>query len=142
MDESFQYHLRALAQYRTTLGEGHARTAAACYRLADHYIRLRLFEDAGYVTTDSRVCLTLTEDRKMLKQANKVYSARKCTVNELARTIYKQGQLFDAQGDGEEAQRCWSDAYEKRFLITQHDKRPVSEIGEADYDKLIIFWNR
>ena len=55
MDKSLQLHIRALAQYRATLGEGHARTAAACYRLADHYIRLGLFGEAEYESqTDVR----------------------------------------------------------------------------------------
>ena len=48
MDKSLQLHTRALTQYRATLGEGHARTAAACYRLADHYNRLARFGEAEY----------------------------------------------------------------------------------------------
>ena len=48
MDKSLQLHLRALAQYRVTLGEGHARTAAACYRLAEHYSRLADHDEAEY----------------------------------------------------------------------------------------------
>jgi hypothetical protein len=49
MGKSLLFHARALAQYRATLGEGHARTGAACYRLANHYIRLEQFKDAEYV---------------------------------------------------------------------------------------------
>ena len=48
MDESLRLHTRALNQYRTTLGERHARTAAACYRLADHYNRLAQYDKAEY----------------------------------------------------------------------------------------------
>ena len=48
MDESLRLHTRALNQYRATLGDGHARTAAACYRLADHYNRLAQHDEAEY----------------------------------------------------------------------------------------------
>lgn len=48
MDKSLQMHIRALTQYRATLGESHARTAAACHRSADHYIRLAQFGEAEY----------------------------------------------------------------------------------------------
>jgi hypothetical protein len=78
----------------------------------------------------------------MLEQANKVYSARKCNLNELARTTYKKSQLLAAQGNETQAHALWSDAYKMRRSILNNDKRPIEEIREEDYDKLIIFWNR
>lgn len=46
LDESLDYHSRALVQFRTTLGDGHRRTADVCHRLADHYMRLGNLEEA------------------------------------------------------------------------------------------------
>lgn len=46
MEKSYHFHTRALAQYRATLGDAHARTGAVCYRLADHYIKLKRFTEA------------------------------------------------------------------------------------------------
>ncbi|KAL9609321.1 MAG: hypothetical protein Q9167_005908 [Letrouitia subvulpina] len=47
-DQSFEYHSRALAQYMATLGEGHARTGAARYRIVDHFIKNNQPNDAKY----------------------------------------------------------------------------------------------
>jgi len=80
--------------------------------------------------------------RRMLEQAIKIYSARKCTLNELARTTYKRGQLLSAMGNEPEAQLCWSDAYKMRCSIIDDGKRSALELNELDYDKLVIFWNR
>lgn len=40
MEESFDFHKRAYAQYTITLGNAHPRTADVCCRLTEHYIRL------------------------------------------------------------------------------------------------------
>lgn len=49
LDESFTYYFRAVAQYRSTLGDMHTSTARAAYKLAEHYLRFRDFENARYV---------------------------------------------------------------------------------------------
>ena len=78
----------------------------------------------------------------MIDQAIRVYSARKCHLNELARTLYKRGQLLSTRGNKLEAAASWSRAYELRRSIVKDDPRPIDEVLEKDYDKLIIFWNR
>ena len=78
----------------------------------------------------------------MIEKAIKVYSVRKCHLNELARTLYKRGQLLSTKGAKSEADACWSRAYELRRSIVKDDLRPIDEVLEEDYDKLIIFWNR
>ena len=78
----------------------------------------------------------------MIDQAIKVYSARKCHLNELTRSLYKRGQLLSHRGNKEEANASWSKAYQLRRSIVKDDLRPIDEVLEKDYDKLIIFWNR
>ncbi len=40
-NESFEIHQDCLKQYESTLGEFNHRTADACHKLAEHYIRLK-----------------------------------------------------------------------------------------------------
>jgi tetratricopeptide (TPR) repeat protein len=49
MDESFMWHQKALIHFRATGGDKHYKTASACYRVAEHYIRNRQFNVARYV---------------------------------------------------------------------------------------------
>ena len=80
--------------------------------------------------------------RAMIDQAIGVYSARKCHVDELARTLFKRGQLLVAKRLESEATASWSRAYGIRRSIVKDDLRPAKEVMEKDYDRLIIFWNR
>ena len=126
MQKSLQYHLLAQAQYRKVLGDGHTRTAAACHRLADHYIRLKRFKEA----------------EAMLDQALKVFASRKCTLNELARTTFKKSQCFAAQGDNAKAKQYQQEAYQMWRKVVKDDETPMEKVTENDYNRLIIFWNR
>ena len=78
----------------------------------------------------------------MIDQAIRVYSARKCHLNEYARTLYKRAQLLSAMGNQSGSATLWTRAYELRRSIVKDDLRPIDEIEEKDYNKLIIFWNR
>lgn len=46
LKESYDFHQRALMQYRSTIGDNHHRTADVCYKVAEHYIRFEKLEDA------------------------------------------------------------------------------------------------
>ncbi len=46
LDEALDFHRRALALFRGTVGNNHHLTADACYSVAKHCIRLREYEDA------------------------------------------------------------------------------------------------
>ena len=78
----------------------------------------------------------------MIDQAIRVYSARKCHRNEYARSLYKRAQLLSAMGNQSGAASLRTRAYELRRSIVKDDLRPIDEIEEKDYNKLIIFWNR
>lgn len=49
LDDSFTYYFRAVAQYRSTVGDMHTSTARAAYKLAEHYMRFRDFKNARFV---------------------------------------------------------------------------------------------
>lgn len=46
LEESMNLHARALVQFRSTLGNGHRRTADVSHRLAGHYMRLGYLDEA------------------------------------------------------------------------------------------------
>lgn len=48
-EESLEYHRRALFHYKSTLGNGHHRTADLFVKMAEHYIRMRQEDNALYV---------------------------------------------------------------------------------------------
>lgn len=45
--ESFHLHQKALLQYKSVLGPTHRRTGDACYKVAQHLIRLGQYKTAG-----------------------------------------------------------------------------------------------
>lgn len=49
-DESFRLHKRSLRQYRVVVGPFHHRTGDACVHVADHYFRLRDYQEAKWDT--------------------------------------------------------------------------------------------
>jgi len=50
LDDSFSLHQRCLKQYRATVGNNHHRTADACVKVADHFVRIGEYESALYVS--------------------------------------------------------------------------------------------
>ena len=61
LDQSESFHSRALLQFRATLGDSHRRTADACYRLAEHYIRLEHLDEAESVILDAMTLVLCTD---------------------------------------------------------------------------------
>lgn len=50
LDESLEYHLRGLQQYKSTIGINHHRTGDLCVKVSDHYARLGQCDAAMYDT--------------------------------------------------------------------------------------------
>lgn len=79
----------------------------------------------------------------LLEQARKVYRRELDHYGrEHARTLYKIGQLLQLKGDGIAAQGSFSRAWEMRKEYVKDDERDVSELQEADYDCMIMYWTR
>lgn len=79
----------------------------------------------------------------LLEQARKVYQRELHHYGpELARTHYKVGQLLQLKGDGIGARGSFSRAWETRKELVKDDDRDASELQEADYDSMIMYWTR
>ncbi|KAK1778043.1 hypothetical protein QBC45DRAFT_170503 [Copromyces sp. CBS 386.78] len=124
-DESFNYHLRCLKQYKTTVGVNHHRVGDTYHRLAFYYIH-RLYTEA-----ETSLNLALT-----------IFNSRTYLGNERARTTYKKGQLFKFMGKEDEAKALLEEAYQLRKQLVSGDERPMEEVGEADFDLLVPYWSR
>lgn len=79
----------------------------------------------------------------LLEQARKVYLRQLDHYGrERARTHYKIGQLLQLKGDGIAAQGSFSSAWGMRKEFVEDDGRDASEVQEADYDSMIMYWTR
>lgn len=72
----------------------------------------------------------------------KIFRSRAYLRNELARTTYKKGQMYQAMGDVVSAEREWRTAYALWRRLRVGDKRDLTDVTEEDYDALVIFWSR
>jgi len=61
---------------------------------------------------------------------------------QMARSTYKQGQLFQVMGLSAEAARSFEEAYILRTKIVPNDIRSEQELTERDYDELVMLWSR
>jgi len=125
-DAAFNYHTRALKNYRATLGDRHHRVGDASHRLADHNIRIQNFSEA----------------ENLLNHAVDIFSSRPYLGNEVARSRHKRGQMYRDMGNDVQAEEEFAKAYESWQNLRPGDKRARDEVYEADFDELVIFWSR
>lgn len=142
IDESFAYHQRALIQYKSTVGNNHHRTAALCYKVADHYIRLQQNDAALSVV----YCLSWIEGlmgalRTLLDQALKIYGDRPEYTPEKARAHFLKGNLLMKLQDPEKGQA----ALEQSFDLYRSYAGKMSLRGQpsiSDFEDLVVFWSK
>ncbi|KAG8667969.1 hypothetical protein FPOAC2_13183 [Fusarium poae] len=124
--ESLEFHVRCLQQYKAVLGMKHHRVGDVCHRLAGHYMRLELYEEArGYIDT-----------------ALEIFQSRSYLINEYARTAYRKSQLLELLGNHDEAREVMEKAYKARRIAKPGDPRSMDKLVERDYDELVAFWSR
>ncbi|KAI9775352.1 MAG: hypothetical protein M1839_001268 [Geoglossum umbratile] len=126
LKDSFDYHQRALLQYRSTIGDNHHRTADVCYKVAGHYMRFGKLEDA----------------KKLLGQALKVFSSRSHYKHENARTGHLMGRLMALMGDEKTSEQYFGEAYALYQVLKPDDRRTKDELSDADFEELVCFWSR
>ncbi|KAF2502331.1 hypothetical protein BU16DRAFT_612008 [Lophium mytilinum] len=126
MEESLEFHRKALLHYKNTLGNNHHRTADICIKVAEHCIRKDQIDTA----------LTL------LDQALRAYGDREAYKPEKARAHFKRAKTLRLLGRkneaAEELQTSWT-LYQE---IRPKDTRPVEELIDEDFDKTVVFWSR
>jgi hypothetical protein len=74
MDESLNFHNRALLQYKKfTVGKNHHRTADVCIKVADHYVRLNRYQGARFVSSFYLLCILSVFTGGEFKSINALY---------------------------------------------------------------------
>ncbi|QDS73010.1 hypothetical protein FKW77_009080 [Venturia effusa] len=124
--EAFQFLLKARDHYHKTLGRGHHRSADVAVALGRHYGRVRQYETA----------------LEYLTRALEVYEGRDIYMPEKARALYKRAKSFRGLDRCAEAQKDEDDSLELYRGLVPGDSRPLSELSDGDFDKLIVFWSR
>lgn len=151
MDESLEFHLRGLQQYKSTIGSNHHRTGDLCVKVSDHYVRVGQYDAAMYDTPvfySLCVCsrfgtMLMNEIRSLLDQALKIYGDREYFGPEKARALYKKGKLLgDIGNDGEAYLKRAMNLYQDLKKGCSDPRRGIDELSDADFDQLIVFWSK
>lgn len=118
LEDSLELLLKALAQYRGTIGPKHIRVGALCYNLGDTYLKLERSNDAwcvGFTIADmSQRILTMPNCSSMFAEALKIYNERpKEYCAEIARALFglasaqnRSGLSLEAGGTRVKADAC------------------------------------
>ncbi|PVH87326.1 hypothetical protein DL98DRAFT_271169 [Cadophora sp. DSE1049] len=130
LDKSYEFHLRGLQQYKSTIGNNHHRTADLCVKVSDHYTRLRQYSAASY----------------LLDQALKIYGDRGYYDPEKARALYKKGRLLQLLQDTEEKSKKYLDEalqLNRKLKKGGADfRKGIEDLTDRDFDDLIVFWSK
>lgn len=126
LEESEAYHRKALAQYQSTIGNIHHRTADVCHKVAQHCLRSHRLEQA----------------EALVEQALKVWSVdERIYQPEIARTTFLKSKVLRARGKDEEATEIASIARTLGGSL-RRDGSDAGELTEEDFDQLVTFWSR
>lgn len=146
MEESEEYHRRALMQYQSTIGNNHHRTADVCHRVAQHCLRHRELEAAVWVPLTLPLnikFLIVLNSSKLIDQALKVWSTNKQVyIPELARTTFLKARVLFQQKEDKSASVLFKEAVKLRNSIQNIKTKPDRELEEKDFDELVTFWSR
>ncbi|TVY55719.1 putative disease resistance protein [Lachnellula cervina] len=125
-DESFEYHQRAWHHMRATVGERDFYTANAAHKIAEHLIRSGRRNEAI----------------AMINGALDIWSVSPSEhKNEIARTTFLKGKLFEEMGKSQKASIAFRVACRLRKEITKED-RDVKSLTTKDFDETVAFWAR
>ncbi|RDW93966.1 uncharacterized protein DSM5745_01288 [Aspergillus mulundensis] len=120
-DDAFNLHRNCLTQYESTLGKFTHRTADACHKVAEHYIRLGQDSDA----------------KKMLERALDIWGDRPWYRNESARSSFLLGTHLVSLGGDDNVKN--GNIWLKRAKELRRQIRPDAEDKELvmeDFDEL------
>ncbi|KAL2070235.1 hypothetical protein VTL71DRAFT_13261 [Oculimacula yallundae] len=125
-NESFEIHKDSLVQYESTLGKFNHRTADACHKLAEHYIRMK---------KDSLA-------QEFLDRALSIWGDRQWFQNESARSSFLRGTHLKSMGGAAniELGNRWIDRATLLRRQILPDEKP-RELETVDFDDLVCFWS-
>lgn len=126
LEESDNFHRRALTQYQSTIGTHH-RTADVCHRVAEHCLRKG--------DTDSA--------RLLVSQALKTWNVDAVSFQpEIARTTFLEAKCARCAGYEVEAKRLRMRAASIRATLLPEDETKVEDLHSNDFNELVAFWSR
>ncbi|KAL7781016.1 hypothetical protein V8C43DRAFT_328491 [Trichoderma afarasin] len=126
-EESLEFHRRCFDQYKKVLGTNHHRFGDICHKMAGHSMRLDKDHEA----------------ERYLDTALRIFGLRGSFLsNEIARTTYLKGLLYNKLNRQEEADELMREAYSIRKKLEPMDSRPLEALSERDFDQLVAFWSR
>ncbi|KAL3469683.1 tetratricopeptide repeat domain-containing protein [Aspergillus californicus] len=125
-DESLEYHQRAWDHMQATVGERDFYTANVAHKMAEHFIHSGRSEEA------------IAMINAALDIWNVDPGAHK---NEIARTTFLKGKLFEATGRMQKASIALRVACRLRKEITKED-RDAKSLTTKDFDEIVAFWAR
>ncbi|KAI1411461.1 tetratricopeptide repeat domain-containing protein [Hypoxylon sp. FL1857] len=125
-DESFALHQDCLQQYESTLGKFNHRTADACHKLAEHYIRRKKH--------------VLAQD--YLDRALSIWGDRQWFKNESARSSFLRGTHLLSMGGKANVEK--GNLWIERAKLLRKEILPDEEprqLETVDFDDLVCFWS-
>lgn len=141
-EKGLEFHLRCLDQYMVTLGETNHRVGDTYHRLADHYLHLKDYLQAKYAAGLPRIEPRLRRSRNHIREALNIFGSRPYYKHELARSMFKQGQIMAAQGKAEDSKIAFERAYSYRKALYPEDELKLDDLKEEHYDEMVVFWSR
>ncbi|RDW60544.1 hypothetical protein BP6252_11927 [Coleophoma cylindrospora] len=134
MEESFNYHHKALLHYKSTLGNNHHRTAAVFVKVAEHNIRVHQYDTAVV----------------LLDHALKTYSMSSNYRPEKTRASFKRSRALrslnlidEANKEQRRCFRVYSELIVERAKLTGKQRTPkkrADDLIDQDFDDLVAFW--
>ncbi|KAK5680154.1 hypothetical protein LTS10_007081 [Elasticomyces elasticus] len=143
-DESLEYHERAWSHMRETVGDRDFYTANVAHKLAEHMMRKGQTEEAMYVWFSIRNhwSMLLTSISAMTNKALDNWAVDpNAHKNEIARTTFLKGKLFEATGKTAKASVALRVACRLRKEVTNMD-RDAKSLQTEDFDEIVAFWAR
>ena len=125
IDRAEVYHCEALRIFIHNCGISHHRTANVAFRVARHDIRHGKYNDAL---------------EKLLTAKYTWESQSALFIPEQARVNYLLGYLNDLIGDEDAAQRYRLKAHDLYRELRHFYVRALSELGESNFDALVLWW--
>ncbi|KAI1391821.1 uncharacterized protein F4822DRAFT_106017 [Hypoxylon trugodes] len=125
-EEAMETHLQSLKLYTLTIGPKHHRTADTYHKVGWHFHRRNNYDAA----------------LSMLEKALEIYMMNpEHLKNEIARTRYKRGCLYQDMGERQRGTEEIREAEKmRREIIGPENWKPAG--GEEDFDAIVQFWSR
>ncbi|KAJ6186405.1 hypothetical protein N7519_007706 [Penicillium mononematosum] len=124
LDDSLDYHQRALLHFKETVGNNHHRTGNSCFKVSEHYLRIG----------------NLTEAIELLDQAIKIFDRHHCYLGERGRSYFLKSAVLEQQGQDEISQSCLQAA--RTLYNTLNGDVSGADLKLQDFDIHVHVWGR